>query len=169
MKHEQFCRKHRITATAVQVEENPNMADMPGGSYYWKVTLRHPAPDARKMNVNFSMGPALTHTPQAHEVLACLCSDSASVDNARDFEDWAGDFGWDTDSRKALRCYNACVRQAEQLRAFLGHLYNAALSFPRAAPGGPSWRRWNACETPTAVQGSSQYRTPTRRTTAKSG
>jgi hypothetical protein len=58
--------------------------------------------------------------PTLGEVLDCLASDAASVDNARSFEDWASDFGYDTDSRKAKRTYKTCEKQAAKLKALLG-------------------------------------------------
>ena len=59
-----------------------------------------------------------TDTPA--EVLDALVSDAWSVESARDFDDWALDFGYDTDSRKAFATYEACQRIAEDLATFLG-------------------------------------------------
>jgi hypothetical protein len=59
-------------------------------------------------------------TPNAAEVLDCLRSDAQSVDNARDFEDWASDLGYDTDSRKAYAVWEACKEEGRKLRFFLG-------------------------------------------------
>ena len=36
------------------------------------------------------------------------------------FEEWAGDFGYDSDSRRAEATYNACVESAKKLKEFLG-------------------------------------------------
>jgi len=53
-------------------------------------------------------------------------SDAQSVDDARDFEDWCAELGYDTDSRKAERTFRACQRIAERLRQFLGDAYDEA-------------------------------------------
>lgn len=37
-----------------------------------------------------------------------------------DFEQWAADFGYDTDSRKAEKIYQECLRGALKLRAAIG-------------------------------------------------
>lgn len=58
--------------------------------------------------------------PDLATVLDCLASDSSSYDNARDFDDWANDFGLDTDSRKAEATYRVCGEQAKRLRHLLG-------------------------------------------------
>jgi len=58
--------------------------------------------------------------PDAAHVLDCLASDASSYENAQSFEDWASEFGYDTDSRKAERIYRIVKRQAEQLKRTLG-------------------------------------------------
>ena len=58
--------------------------------------------------------------PKAADILDCLASDAASYDNARSFEDWASEFGYDEDSRKAERIFKACGKQAIKLKRFLG-------------------------------------------------
>jgi hypothetical protein len=35
------------------------------------------------------------------------------------FEDWAGSYGYDLDSRKAFACYEACLRSAHHLKTLL--------------------------------------------------
>lgn len=47
-------------------------------------------------------------TPTLDAVLYALHSDAGGVRHGQTFEDWAGDFGCDTDSRKAEKCFNAC-------------------------------------------------------------
>lgn len=105
-----------ITAVAEPVDRNPNMdnRDMD----HWRVVLRR---GRHQLTVYFSKGYGHNGAePTVEEVLDCLASDAASVDNARSFEEWAGDFGFDIDSRKAERIYRACGRQATRLRNFLG-------------------------------------------------
>lgn len=70
------------------------------------------------MTIPFSMGPAHSHEPTVADVLECLASDYSGSDQA--FEDWAADLGYDPDSRKAERTYQAVVRQARKLEQFLG-------------------------------------------------
>lgn len=57
--------------------------------------------------------------PKLADVLSSLILDSSVLD-AGGFEDWAGDFGYDTDSREAERIYRACLDLALKLRAGLG-------------------------------------------------
>lgn len=58
--------------------------------------------------------------PKVEDVLDSLALDASAYENARGFEDFAGDFGYDTDSRKAERMYLECGETAKRLRFFLG-------------------------------------------------
>lgn len=50
------------------------------------------------------------------EVLARCCADYTSTDR-RTFEDWAGELGYDTDSRKSEKVFRTCQELGSQLRA----------------------------------------------------
>lgn len=58
--------------------------------------------------------------PKVEDVLDCLASDACEYEGSRDFEDWASEYGYDTDSRKAESIYRIVSEQAKQLRQFLG-------------------------------------------------
>jgi len=94
----------------------------------WGVTLRF---GDRVLAVPFYTGEGLRERmadgPSAADVLDCLASDASSVLNARGFEDWAGDLGFDPDSRKAERTYREIEAQTELLRGFLGDAFDAYL------------------------------------------
>ena len=120
-------QRDHIVASAEWADTNPNMSDMPYGSSHWRVRLTRQANGTprRQMTIPFSMGPALSREPQADDVLECLLSDASSADQA--FEDWARDYGFDTDSRKAERTYKAVTTQTEKLRRFLGDAFEEYL------------------------------------------
>lgn len=46
--------------------------------------------------------------PQLVDVLYCLASDAQAVCFGQSFDDFCGEFGYDTDSRTAEKAYNAC-------------------------------------------------------------
>ena len=82
---------------------NPNMND--ASMDHWRCRLRN---DGKSMTVYFSKGSGHNGAaPTLEEVLETLASDASGVDNARDFEDWCSEYGYDTDSRTAERTYNA--------------------------------------------------------------
>ncbi len=112
----QFCRSHHITAQAELVESNPNMDNMPRGSRHWKVVLRRPG---HQMTVLFSTGPGFGGAPNAEDLMDCLGSDAAGYENVQGFEEWAGDFGYDTNSREAEKTYQTVKSQTTKLYKFL--------------------------------------------------
>ncbi len=121
----EFTAKNKITSTAEWADSNPHMPDSQNMDH-WKVTLRR---DRKRLTVYFYMGYAHSgKQPQADDVLDCLASDSAGLENARDFEDWAAEYGYDADSRKAEKIYRVVERQTAKLKGFLGEdLYNELL------------------------------------------
>ena len=106
-----------IQITSKLVNSNPHMDSMPVGSTHWRCTLRRTEP-RRQMTVAFSMGPAHLGEPVAMEVLYCLLVDAQALDLS--FDEWCSDFGYDTDSRRALATYKACRHAGEKLHRFLG-------------------------------------------------
>lgn len=94
-----------------------------GDSDGWTVTLRY---QGRRFTVPFYKGRGLNGEPAtAAEVLECLCLDASGYENADSFEDWCGEYGYDTDSRKAEATYRQVERQTEGLRRLLGNDFGA--------------------------------------------
>jgi hypothetical protein len=130
----EFVIANGITAEIEQAVANPNMdasADMDN----YKVGLRirrqlQYGMGQRYMTTYFSKG--IGHhgaEPTATEVLDCLASDASSVEYSADFEEWATESGYDTDSRKAYRTWETINAQTKKLKAFLGEeLYDALLN-----------------------------------------
>lgn len=113
-----------ITATAAYVGHSRDEHDgWPHDS--WTVTLTRPG--AEPLTLPFRMGTGHHGTaPDAEMVLSSLLSDAASVENAGgSFEEWAREYGLDTDSRTSERSYLATVVQTTELRTFLGDLFSA--------------------------------------------
>ena len=57
--------------------------------------------------------------PSERDVLQSLALDASALDHPT-FESWAGDYGYDTDSRKAEATYRACISIGLALRSLLG-------------------------------------------------
>jgi len=71
------------------------------------------------MTVHFSKGFGNNgFEPTAPEVLECLASDAVGPDV--DFDEWAGELGYDTDSRKDEKTYRTCRKLTGKLQRFLG-------------------------------------------------
>lgn len=60
-------------------------------------------------------------TPSLPDVMNCLLMDGSPEFDAETFEEWAGNFGYDTDSRKAEKIFAACTETGKAFRrAFTG-------------------------------------------------
>jgi hypothetical protein len=126
MKMAEFIEQHGITMSVKRVDDNPNMPaelrDARSGTAtpmdHWKVTLRM---GNARMTSYFSMGSGHEgKPPTAADVLDCMGSDASGLENAKGFEDWAGEYGYDTESRKAERIYKKVQQVSYKLRQFLG-------------------------------------------------
>lgn len=143
----EFIEAEGITAEVEWADENPNAIDeWPPDARHFLVTLKRSpartvgsaelldgrwsaeqAGSSSTLAVPFSQGSGHTEEPTAADVLDCLASDGASVENARSFDDWAVEYGYDTDSRRAFATYETCQRQARELREWLGDEATEAL------------------------------------------
>lgn len=115
----QFIAAHGITMAADWAANNPNMADTKWAesANHYKCVL---ARGRKRMTVYFSQGCGISRDPDAESVLDCIASDAAGLDNARSFEVWCAEYGYDTDSRAAEKTYKTIEKQVAQLREFIG-------------------------------------------------
>ena len=115
---QEFIKKHMVdSAISTKVPENPNMADHKDMDH-WFVRIKTKA--GTNMSLYFSKG--FGHNgkaPNVAEVLESLTMDASSV-HGHDFETWARDLGYDTDSRKAEKIYKACQKLRDKMLRFLG-------------------------------------------------
>ena len=75
--------------------------------------------DGRRLAVPFTMGSATEGAPTTRDVLACLILDAQGA-NGKTFEEWANEYGYDDDSRRAEKVYNECKRTICRLCTLLG-------------------------------------------------
>ncbi len=74
---------------------------------------------AHRINAMHPILMAIPILPDTCDVIHSLVMDADCL-NASTFEEWANDFGYDTDSRKAEAMYRACLEIALKLRNGLG-------------------------------------------------
>lgn len=120
----EFCKINKVTMTAEYASINPNMVNEKWQANHYKVTLRY---QGRQYTTYFSQGLGIAGSPEVDSVLDCLASDAQGVDGAT-FENWASDYGYDTDSCKAEKIFKACQREAVNLRRLLGAKYTDLLN-----------------------------------------
>ena len=68
--------------------------------------------------IDYKTGIGIKETPEACEVLASAARDGWSI-KSTNFEDWASEFGYETDSRKAEAIYTECEALLEKLESLL--------------------------------------------------
>lgn len=88
------------------------------------------------MALPWKQGLGITADPDERPevILNCLISDAWGYEQANGFEDWAGEFGYDTDSRRAEALYRAVEKSANDFLDFLGgkpELEKLALHYER--------------------------------------
>jgi hypothetical protein len=122
-----------VTLSATLVRDDFDGFDNRSGQSVWAVTIVR---NGESFQTEYSMGAAhrhyqnnkpirlksyhLTHfdcaqynrtkpdNPTLADVLYCLSADAAGIEDGIAFENWAADYGYSVDSRKAEASYNAC-------------------------------------------------------------
>lgn len=84
-------------------------------AYHSVITLTR---DNKTMVVNFKRGEGVKESPSLAVVLECVLSDINGI-NDMTFEEWANDFGYDSDSRSAESIFNACKKEYDDLNNLL--------------------------------------------------
>lgn len=82
----------------------------------------------RRLTTDYFMGTGIDHPPRTDELLSSLLLNAQTAENARDFENFCSDLGYDTDSRQAEKIYKQCLNIAERLRRLLGDDYDVFAS-----------------------------------------
>ena len=113
----EFIKSAGLTMSCTWTDHNPSMDD--GGDMdHWRCTIRA---GRYRMSLIFSMGSGLGgKRPELADVLDCLASDAGGYENASDFDNWCAEYGYDTDSRRALKIFKAVERQSKRLLSLLG-------------------------------------------------
>lgn len=130
----EFVAKHAVTMQHIPLARRPEGNDDAWGNtaFHFQCVISH---KAGTIVVTYSMGSGhatsrripgtgraqiVPPVPKLDEVLDSLKSDALSAANCRDFAEWAGEMGMDTDSIKALRTYEACIKIDHDLRWLFG-------------------------------------------------
>jgi hypothetical protein len=136
---DEFCEQFTMTAVHQLVLDRPNMVSwlvtltkgrqsmtvdysygvghLPKVPQWWRSTVRSYQQCMIQHGWTGSGAQRLrAPEPKLADVVESLLSDAGVLDYAT-FEEWAGEFGFDVDSRKAERTYRQCLEIALQLRA----------------------------------------------------
>lgn len=112
---DEFIQSYGITLEAKEIPERTDV-DWKDGTH-WEVTLKSPRGE---LKTSYSMGSAHNgKTPELREVLDSLGMDISGISETP-FETWCQEFGYNTDSIKALKTYNACKLISRQMYHLVG-------------------------------------------------
>jgi len=119
-----FIKRHGLTMTVKHTGQQPNRSDTQD---VWRCVISRKGFKG-KLVTPFKMGSGHNgKAPELAEVLDCLASDIAGVENNPKFEDFAAEYGYEVDSRAEEKIFKACVRQRDKLKAFIGDEYETLL------------------------------------------
>jgi hypothetical protein len=71
--------------------------------------------NGRTVSFDWKQGMGITTKPQGFEVICAVCRDYLEA-SENSFDDWAGNFGYDSDSRKAEAIYGQCLAMGDKLK-----------------------------------------------------
>lgn len=91
---------------------------MEDSASHWRCTLKNPGTEP--LVLEYSMGSAYTTAPEIAQVLGCVIDDVQGLENTWTFDGWCGEYGYDLDSRKAEKIYQAVEKERQDLAMFAG-------------------------------------------------
>lgn len=114
---ESFIKEHSIEFACKRVDSRPDelMGERKMRHFHCRISR-----ETRSFSFYFSQGSAHTEDPTLADVLDRMASDSSGFDSSQSFEEWAKEYGYDADSRKAEKTFRAVRRQSDQLKRVLG-------------------------------------------------
>jgi hypothetical protein len=115
----EFIAKYNLKVSVIQDNKVPyeKLDDWQKKACPWTIIIYN---GRKRMTINFWTGIAITEEPTLETVLECLVGDAAGVNDSTTFEEWANEYGYDTDSRKAESTYKAVMQEATKLKKLLG-------------------------------------------------
>jgi hypothetical protein len=112
-----FATEHQIEMSVKRVAARPDDdgSDWARDARHYKITL---VTSIGEVETYYSQGSGIKVEPTIGTVLRCLRSDAGAYNLS--FEEWCDEYGYDNDSRRAERTYNACRDTAADLENLLG-------------------------------------------------
>ena len=105
------CDEWRVSFQRVHLDSRLPVRDKAALETAYYTGTGHRAKPAKRMSWDNAPRPV---APTAGSVLYSLLLDASGADE--NFHDWCANYGYDTDSRKALATYMACQENSDKLR-----------------------------------------------------
>jgi hypothetical protein len=110
----------RVTLEILYESRGDHDAETNWEHNYYDLRLSY---QGRTMDTPWKQGTGILEEPTAAAVLEHLISTAAGLETVESFEEWARDYGYDPDSRRAEATYRAVVEEAGKLRELLGESF----------------------------------------------
>jgi hypothetical protein len=104
--------KHELKLHIVKEIEGNKEWGTPNRGYKLKLCC-----GSKSYTFPFYQGYGVEHAPEINDVVDCLMSDSSVSES---FEEFCSEFGYDTDSIKALKTHKACLEGRKNMQRLLG-------------------------------------------------
>lgn len=115
----EFAQKHGITSLSTKLDSRTDGYRGWEGASHWRCSLSSRMHEGQAFySPEYSMGSAHTGEPKLEDLLYSLHMDCTGVLDSS-FEEWADEFGYDSDSRKAERIYKLCRKTLYAMRSGL--------------------------------------------------
>ena len=112
-----FCNKHSITIKCEKPVLKRHFAGDKEERYVWQVTI-HRTVKGQKMSFEFGNSiNAKNKMPSNYDILTCLTKYDPGT-----FSDFCSDYGFDTDSRRAEKTYNAVCKEFAAVQRLFGDI-----------------------------------------------
>lgn len=108
-----FAKKNNVSMKINSVNYGKHFADDKESRYIFNITLKR-----NRKQYTFNFGQSLasgSEEPTMYDILTCL-----EKYESRDFEDFCSNYGYDTDSIKALKTYKAVDREYKAVNRLFG-------------------------------------------------
>jgi len=125
---EEFLKRHAIKLRITLSDSKPAQWEPAGHHYRITLSGHNGQGYSRRMAFDFwgsAHDASEGKDPSPYSLLSCIGSD---LGTPATFEDFCGEYGEDSDSRKALQTFRRCARHAERLRAFFSESEIEALA-----------------------------------------
>lgn len=115
MNYKTFIEKYKVDCNITRVPfRTDHITDWGTGARHFMYTIKVRGTYDKTVNGYFSQGSAHKKCPTCVDILNALSLDTNGI-HGTSFDIWCGDFGYDSDSIKALETYRACLNEYKQL------------------------------------------------------
>lgn len=117
----EFADKHNVEVTLYKIPfRTDSGTEWDNSAKHYAFTLVNHSNAGKRYNGNYSQGSGIKNRPTVEDILNSLILDTMDVDFTS-FNSFCDEFGYDSDSRKAYKIYEDCLKESEGLK----HLFTS--------------------------------------------